>query len=104
MLVDSRATRNHISPVIIRRMRLFYRQKKNLYPLIMISGDPISYKDSIIYFKMGPIKVMIEEQKVVISFNILLLGKDEAVLGMPFLQKFNPKIDWITRIVEIKNT
>jgi len=34
-------------------------------------------------------------------FDILPLGKDEAVLGMPFLQKFNLKIDWIIKEVEI---
>jgi len=38
-----------------------------------------------IHFKTGPIKVIIKGQEVVISFNILLLGKNKAVLGMPFL-------------------
>ena len=54
-----------------------------------------------IYFKTGPVEIEIEEQKVVILFNVLLLGKDKAVLEMPFLQEFNPKIDWITGKVEI---
>jgi len=40
-----------------------------------------------IYFKTGPIKIIIEGQEVVISFDILLLGKDEAVLGMLFFTK-----------------
>jgi len=51
----------------------------------MISGDPILYGDGIIHFKTELIKVIIKGQEVVISFNVLLLGKDEAVLGMPFL-------------------
>ena len=38
----------------------------------------------------GLIKVEIKGRKIVISFNILLLGKDEAVLGIPFLREFNP--------------
>ena len=74
------------------------------YLLVTISGDPILYRNGMIYFKTGPIKVRIKEQKVVINFSILLLGKDKAVLKMPFLQKFNPKIDWIIKTVEIKNT
>ena len=85
-------------------MGLLYRQKQNLYLLVIISGDPILHKDSMIYFKTEPIKVIIEEWRVVISFDILLLGKDEAVLGMPFLQKFNPKINWITKTVKVNNT
>ena len=84
-------------------MELLYRQKENLYPLITISGNPILYRDGMIYFKTGPIKVTIKGQEIVISFDILLLGKDKAVLGMLFLQKFNPKINWITEIVKIRD-
>ena len=40
---------------------------------------------------------------VVINFNILLLGKDETVLGMPYLKKYNLKINWIINKVNIKN-
>ena len=37
-------------------------------------------------------------------FNILPLRNNEAVLRMPFLQEFNPKIDWVTGLVQIKDT
>ena len=102
--MDSGATRNHMSPVAIKKIELPYRQKENLYPLVMISGDPISYRNGIIHFKTGPVKIEIKKQKVVISFNVLPLGKDKAVLGIPFLQEFNPKIDWITEKVEVQDT
>jgi len=85
-------------------MGLPYRQKENLYPLVTISGDPILYRNGIIHFKTGLVEIEIKGQKVVISFDVLLLGKDKAVLKIPFLQKFNPKIDWITGEVKIKNT
>jgi hypothetical protein len=29
------------------------------------------------------------------SFNILPLGKDKAVLGMPWLQEYNLGINWV---------
>jgi len=35
------------------------------------------------------------------NFDILPLGNDEVVLEMPWLQKYNLKIDWITGDVEI---
>ena len=85
-------------------MGLPYRQKENPYPLVTISGDLILYKNGIIYFKTGPVKIEIKRQKAVVLFNVLLLGKDKAVLGMLFLQEFNPKINWITEKVEITNT
>jgi len=52
--------RNHILPAVIKKMGLLYRQKKNPYLLIMISGDPILYRNSIIYFETGPVKLEIK--------------------------------------------
>ena len=66
-------------------MGLPYRQKKNPYLLITILGDPILYKNDIIYFKAGPVKLVVKRQKIGMSFNILFLSKDKAVLKMPFL-------------------
>ena len=42
---------------------------------------------------MGLVEIEVERRKVIISFNILLLGKDKVVLGMPFLREFNLKIN-----------
>jgi len=41
----------------------------------------------------GPIKVEIKGQRINISFNILLLGKNKAVLRILFLKEFNLKIN-----------
>ena len=90
-----------MSPAAIKRIGLPHRQKENLYLLVTISGDPILYGSGIIHFKTGLVIIEIEGQKVVVLFNVLPLGKDEAVLKMPFLQEFNPKIDWIIKEVEI---
>ena len=49
----------------------------------------------------GLVKVEIKGQKVSISFNILLLGKNKVVLGILFLKEFNLRINWITRQVKI---
>jgi len=51
----------------------------------MISGDLIIYRDGIIHFKIGPVELELKGRHIVISFNVLLLRKDKAVLGMPFL-------------------
>ena len=49
----------------------------------MILGDPISYRNRVIYIETELVELRIEGRIVVISFDILLLGRDEAVLGMP---------------------
>ena len=94
--MDSRAIRNHILLAVVKRLGLLYRPKERPYPLVTILGDLIIYRDSIIRLKIGQVKIKVKEREIIISFNILLLGKDEVVLGMPFLREFNPKINWIT--------
>ena len=42
---------------------------------------------------MGLVKIELKGQKIVILFNILLLGKDKVVLGILFLKEFNLKIN-----------
>ena len=66
-----------------------------------ILRDLILYKNRIIYLEIGLIKLEIEGRHVVISFDVLPLKKDKAVLGIPFLREYNPKIDWIIGDVEI---
>ena len=48
----------------------------------MILGDLISYKNKVIYIKTELVELRIKRRTVIISFNILLLGKDKAVLGI----------------------
>ena len=59
----------------------------------MILGDPVIYKDGIIYFKTGLVELELKGRHIVMLFDVLLLGKDKAVLRMPFLWEYNPKID-----------
>ena len=48
----------------------------------MILGDPISYKNKVIRLETELVELRIKGQIVIINFNILLLGKDKAVLGI----------------------
>jgi hypothetical protein len=82
-LVDSRVTRNYILLKAVERIGLLYRQKWDLYLLVIILGDLIAYRGGIIYLKIGLIQIVIKGRLIIMSFNILLLGKDKAVLRMP---------------------
>ena len=95
--MDSRATRNHISLTAVKRIGLLYKDKENLYLLVTILGDPILYRDRIIQIEIGLVEVKIKRRKIIISFNILLLGKDKVILGIPFLKEFNLRINWVTK-------
>ena len=71
---------------------------------MIILGDLIAYRGGIINLKTGLIQITIKGRKIKMSFNILLLGRDKAVLGMPQLQEYNLKINWVIGQVDIKDT
>src|SRR6266702_348692 len=102
--MDNGVIRNYMLLKAIKRLGLSYRQKRDLYPLVTILGDLILYKNRMIYFKTELVELEIKGRSVVMSFNVLLLRKDKAVLGMPFLQEYNPKINWIMGDIEIQDT
>jgi len=49
----------------------------------MILGDLINYRESIINLEIGLVIIRIEGKEITMNFNILLLGNNEVVLGMP---------------------
>jgi len=50
-----------------------------------IFRNPIIYKNRVIYFKTGLVELEIEGKNIAVFFNVLLLGKDKAVLRILFL-------------------
>jgi len=81
--VDSKTTKNHILLEAVKQLKMTYQQKKYLYPLNIISGDLINYKGGIINLEIGLIIIRIKGKEITINFNILLLGNNKTVLGMP---------------------
>ena len=53
--MDSGATRNYISLVTVERLKILYRQKRDLYLLVTILRDLIAYGEGIIYIETEPI-------------------------------------------------
>ena len=99
--MDSRVIRNYILLKAIKRLGLSYRQKRNLYPLVTILKDPIIYRDKMIHFETGPVELEIKGRHIIMSFDILLLKKDKAVLGIPFLREYNLRINWIIGDIKV---
>ena len=80
--MDSGAIKNYILLVIVEKLGIPCKLKENLYLLVIILEDLISYRNGVIYIKIKPLELKIEGRRVVISFNILLLGNNKAVLKM----------------------
>ena len=59
--MDSGAIRNYILLVIVERLKILYKLKENLYLLVTILRDPISYKNGVIYIKIKLLKLKIKK-------------------------------------------
>jgi hypothetical protein len=46
--VDSKITKNYITPKVIKQLEMLYRQKLKSYTLVTILGDLIPYRDGVI--------------------------------------------------------
>jgi len=51
----------------------------------MILGDLINYRGGIINLEIGLVIIRIKGKEIMMNFNILPLGNDKVVLGMPWL-------------------
>ena len=49
----------------------------------MILRDLINYREGIINLEIGLVIIKIEGKEIIMNFNILPLGNNKAVLGMP---------------------
>ena len=53
--MDSKVTKNHIIFKTIKQLKILYREKEYLYPLITILEKLVLYRDNIINLKIKPI-------------------------------------------------
>jgi len=60
-----------------------YRQKEHLYLLVIILREIINYRGGVINIETKLIIIKIKGKEITISFNILLLGNNKAVLEIP---------------------
>jgi len=68
---------------MVKKLGIIYWQKEHLYLLNINLKDLINYRGGIINLEIGLVIIRIEEREITMNFNILLLGNDKAVLGMP---------------------
>ena len=51
--MDSKVTKNYITLKTVKRLGILYKEKKYPYLLVIILGEPVLYKNSIINLKTG---------------------------------------------------
>lgn len=100
VMVDSGATGNYIKTDTVKKLGIQPRRKTNPYGLQLADGSPT--KQGEIEWETLPIRLWIEEHQELIVLDMVNI-KYDIILGLPWLRKHGPQIDWRSRGMTFPN-
>jgi hypothetical protein len=95
-LIDSGAQANFISPRTINEYGLPWVHKEVYYRLRTVEGEPVEYGNGVVTMETAPLHMTAGPITDTMVFDITEIGDQAVILGLPWLQKYNPRIDWVT--------
>ena len=98
-LIDSGAQGNFISHKLVEKHNLHRKSLPKPIPLGNVDGTPNKHGDITEYVNT---KVVIDERQCQIKAFVTDTGKRDMILGYPWLEKYNPDINWTTKIFSWK--
>ncbi|KAA8632751.1 hypothetical protein SMACR_01061 [Sordaria macrospora] len=93
-MIDSGSSINLITPQTVNDWKIPWVLKKRPYRVYTFGGKSPSYEQEQVLRETVPMKVVINGDEQEIVFDITPIGKHDAILGRPWLRKYNPDIDW----------
>jgi hypothetical protein len=97
-LLDSEASACFIDKDFVNCYKLSMVTKKHPIPLEIIDGRPLVSRHVI--HETAPIDIVKEGHYSIIAFNIIKSPSNPVVIGLSWLNKYNPAIDWkIQRLI-----
>lgn len=95
-MIDSGATGNFMSRQAALRLGIPIQKKKHPYQLTVVSGDSVAEDNGWILYETKGAPMGLQEDLTWIKFDLVVMQDHEVILGMPWLKKHNPRIDWTT--------
>jgi hypothetical protein len=91
-LLNRGATENFINERMVKRLGIGLRQMKELRRVFNIDGTENKHGTLTHYCLL---RVKKGEKNHLQKFYVMNLGTDRAIFGYPWLETFNPNVDWI---------
>ncbi|KFY26276.1 hypothetical protein V491_01375, partial [Pseudogymnoascus sp. VKM F-3775] len=98
-MIDSGATGDFMTQKLAKKQGFRMQLKSNPYPLNVIDGEPISGNNGMVTYETAPLEMVLNGHKETIQFDIVHMDNFACILGMPWLTKHNPYIDWAQKEV-----
>lgn len=92
-MIDSGASGNFMSPRYCQQNNMQRQEKKKVSPIIGLNGERLGPG---ITHESGNLPMVIGNHFETINFDITNLGEYDIVLGVPWLKKHDPTIEWST--------
>ena len=89
-MIDCGATKNFINQKAVRKWGLPSKKQKTPESLVLANGQIV--EQGLTHEVPG--KLIIKNFAHNLALNITNLGSHKIILGMPWLSKVNPQIDW----------
>jgi transposase InsO family protein len=95
--IDCGAKRNFIDPRLVTELALPWKKKQVPYPLVNAEGQLFDYNDGIIDQETDHLEILAQGRNHKVCFDIVPLGEEvQLLLGMAWLKRENPIINWTT--------
>ena len=95
-LVDSGAQGNYMSPRTVNKQKISWKEKEQPYRLSTVEGESVSYGQGIVNMETDHLHTTVNDHPEQITFDITDIAEHEVILGIPWLRRSNPRIDWTT--------
>jgi len=92
-MIDSGAARDFMSERFANGMGFVLSKKRTPYLLTTADGSPIDHNQGMVTHETT-ISMEALGKKVTVKFDVTNTGDTDVILGLPWLQKNNPHIDW----------
>jgi hypothetical protein len=100
-LLDTGAMQSYMSTTFIKQTRVQTRNKQNPYELWNAGGGKVAKEG--ISKETVPIRIAIQQHNEEASFDVLEMATHDIILGMPWLKKHNPVVDWVTKQLRFRD-
>lgn len=91
-LLDTGAMTNFISSNLVNKANIWTKRKHNPYELVTATGGTVAQEG--ITRETVPTKIAIQQHNETLTFDVLGMATHDFILGMPWLKKHNPVVDW----------
>ncbi|KFY82312.1 hypothetical protein V498_08626 [Pseudogymnoascus sp. VKM F-4517 (FW-2822)] len=102
VMIDSGATGNFMTKKVANERGFGTQLKANPCLLLVVDREPISTNGGMVTHETVPlVMTMLHGHKETIQFDIVHMDNHACILGVPWLKKHNPRIDWKDETVEL---